>query len=71
MKPNLTYDHGYAIARIDSYGNLDVPLESRIAIPKVVRDHATAEKEVARLRALNEEKGAVYFWVLTRIERSI
>jgi hypothetical protein len=69
MKPNLKYDHAFAIVRVD--GNIDNREEpsNLIVVKKVVWSEEAAESEVARLNRLNADKGCVYFWTITRVER--
>lgn len=68
-KPNLKHDHAFAIVRVD--GNIDISEEpsNLIVVKNVVWSEETAESEVARLNRLNADKGCVYFWTITRVER--
>ena len=70
-RPNSKYDHVYAIVRVDTFHELEIPVESAITVKKVVWTQEVAEAEVIRLNRLNKEKGAVYFWQITRLERKV
>ena len=67
--PNRKYDHVFAIVRVDTYDELEVPLENAVIVKKVVWTQYDAEAEVERLNRLNKDKGCVYFWQVTRLER--
>jgi hypothetical protein len=56
LKPNLKYDHAFAIVRVD--GNIDISEEpsNLIVVNNVVWSENTAESEVARLNQLNADK---------------
>lgn len=68
--PSLRYEHVYAVVRADTFQPDDVPQEERITVKKIVLSQENAEREVARLNALNIDKGVIYFWQMTRMERS-
>jgi hypothetical protein len=68
--PNLRFDRAYVIVRFDGFHD-DADPETAITVKKVVWDQATAEREVERLNRLNAEKGCVYFWQMTRVERTV
>lgn len=69
--PNPKYDHVYAIIRLDTIPRPDAPLEQhQVVVKKLVRCRETAEQEVERLNRLNADKGCVYFWQLTRLEKA-
>jgi len=68
-KPHLKYDHVFAIIRVDDFHDLEVSPETKITITKIVLTRETAEAEVARLNKLNSNKGCIYFYTITRIER--
>ncbi len=70
LKRNLRYDHAFAIVRIDTFLGLDPSARDAISVKKVVRSAEAAEREVARLNSLNQDRGATYFWTITRLERS-
>lgn len=70
-KPNKEAIHVFAIIRIDAFQPPDVPLESKITVKKVVWTQEIAEQEVERLNKLNTAKGALYFWQITRLEKSL
>jgi hypothetical protein len=70
--PNSKYDHAFAIVRIDDYqGAVDLETEPEVVInvKKIVWAQEVAESEVARLNKLNKNKGATYYWTITRVER--
>jgi hypothetical protein len=67
-QPNARFDHAYAILRLDDPSGQDVS-ESDVTVRKVVWSQEAAESEVSRLNSLNADKGARYFWQITRIER--
>ena len=67
--PNSKYDHVFAVVRVDMFHGLEVPAESLVVVKKVVWTQEVAEAEVARLNHLNQDKGCVYFWQITRLER--
>ncbi len=69
--PNLKYDHVFAIVRVDSFYKIEVSPETAITVQKVVWDQETAEAEAARLNDLNKDKGCMYFWTITRLERKL
>src|SRR5205809_523724 len=68
--PNAKHDHVFAILRLDRAAVPDVlPDKDLITVKKVVWTQEVAEREVRRLNALNADKGCVYYWQLTRLER--
>jgi hypothetical protein len=68
--PNAQYDHVYAIIRLDKGPWRDaLPDKDMISVKKVVRSREVAEQEVDRLNRLNSDKGCVYYWQITRLER--
>jgi hypothetical protein len=67
---NLKYDHVFAIVRVDRFHDPVATPETAIMVKKIVRSEQLAEDEVARLNALNRDKGSLYFWQITRLERS-
>jgi hypothetical protein len=69
LKPNRRYGHLFAIIRYDD-GNPTWPIEDRVVVKKVVATADIAEAEVLRLNALNKEKGARYFYQVTRFDDS-
>ncbi len=71
LKPNKKFDHVFAIVRVDTFHELDVPFEKTVTVKKVVWTEKIAEQEVERLNKLNASVGAVYFWQLTRLERPV
>jgi hypothetical protein len=71
MKPNHRYTHVYAIVRVDTSAQSDVPLDVRITVKKIVTDPTVAEAEVKRLNDLNAGKGCTYFFQVTRLEKGL
>ncbi len=74
LNPNLKYDHAFAVVRVDTFKHINEVPETAITVNKVVSSEEDAEVEVAHLNSLNKEreKGAIYFWQVTRLEpRSI
>jgi len=61
------YLPAFAIVRIDDFHGEQVDVESRIAIKEVVHSAEEAEREIARLTALNSDKGCRYVCQPTRI----
>ncbi|MDP9351784.1 MAG: hypothetical protein M3P51_09640 [Chloroflexota bacterium] len=72
FKPNQRYDHAFAIIRVDTFHDLSVATDLRdaITVKAIVNSEERAQAEVERLNALNEDKGSVYFWQVTRLERT-
>lgn len=68
-KPNLKYDHVFAIVRVDSFQDLAVSPETKIVIKKIVLTQEVAKAEVTRLNNLNNNKNCIYFYQMTRLER--
>jgi len=68
-KPNLKYDHVFTIIRIDDFQGSEVPIESKIAVQKILWSEEEAETETVRLNNLNSDKGCRYFWQIARLER--
>lgn len=68
LRPNATFDHVYAIVRVDRYSADAVPT---ITVKQIVWSQEAAEQEVERLNVLNRPKGAGYFWQVTRLERRV
>ncbi len=70
LKRNRAYDHAFAIVRVDMFHEPTVVTDfgSVITVKVVVDTEECAQAEVERLNALNGDKGAVYFWQVTRIE---
>ena len=59
---------GFAIVRVDEFLDAVVACRERITVKEIVWTRQAAESEVARLNALNANKGAEYFWQTTRVE---
>src|SRR5947209_12503057 len=69
--PNASFDHGYAIIRLEIDWPKDADIDPHIVtVKKVVRSQEAAEREVERLNKLNAGKGCLYFWEITRLERT-
>jgi hypothetical protein len=66
----INFDHAFAIVRLDvgMAGEFGMRPDF-VTVKKVVRTEEEAEREVARLNAINEGKGSVYHWQITRLER--
>ena len=62
-----TKEHVWAIIRVER--EITNP-EWHITVTKILRSQAAAEREVARLNALNESKGCRYFSQITRLIHS-
>jgi hypothetical protein len=69
MQPNPRYDHAYAIVRVDTFQGPDVAWENKITVKSIVSNAAAARAEVERLNQLNKDKGCIYFWQITRLEK--
>ena len=72
MKKNKKHVHVFAIIRYDDFQEY-APSEiaEAITIKKVVWSREVAEQEVARLNQLNGDKGVLYFWQMTRLEKTV
>lgn len=68
---NSTYDHAFAIVRVDLFHDLAADPETAITVKKVVLSEQFAEEEVSRLNTLNRDKQCMYFWQVTRLERAV
>ena len=62
-----TMEHVWAIIRVER--EITNP-EWHITVTRILRSQAAAEREVARLNALNESKGCRYFCQVTRLIHS-
>ena len=72
MQPqrNLKFEHVFAVVRFDRHMAERFGFDpEQISVKVIVRTEEEADREVERLNALNAEKGAAYFWRLTRIPR--
>jgi hypothetical protein len=69
LSPNRRYDHVFAIIRADPFEHSGATPAEAITITKVVWSREAAEAEASRLNHLNKDKGAAYFWRVTRLER--
>jgi hypothetical protein len=69
LSPNRRYDHVFAIIRVDTFEQPGATPPEAITITKAVWSREAAEAEVSRLNHLNKDKGATYFWRVTRLER--
>ena len=70
-KPNLNYEHVYAIIRVErgGVGQLGELNPHLITITKAFRSKEKAESEVERLSRVNSDKRCTYFSRLARLER--
>lgn len=68
MKPNKKYEHLYAIVRYERNVDGNLLIDLRVTVKKIVTDGDYAAQEVARLNELNADKGAYYFFQVTRFE---
>jgi hypothetical protein len=68
VKPNKKYPHLFAILRYDSFQDAACPIDQRITVKKIVTTAEHAESEVVRLNQLNADKGAIYFYQITRLD---
>jgi hypothetical protein len=57
----------YAVLRYDGFLGSEVLPEHAITVKEVVWSLELAESEVARLNALQEDKGVRYWWQCTRL----
>jgi hypothetical protein len=64
---NKDYEHVYAVIRSDDFLGDDCPSEEKVTVKMIVRDRDEAEREVARLNALQKPGGPHYFWQVTRL----
>lgn len=67
VKPNKKYPHLFAILRYDNQDPA-CPIDQRITVKKIVTTAEYAESEVIRLNQLNADKGAFYFYQITRLD---
>lgn len=65
--PHAKYRHVFAVVRIDSPENEAADIASRVTITKILWTEAEAKAEVERLMEINADKGALYFWTITRL----
>lgn len=68
LKPHHKYQQVCAILRYVTDADPSAPIEYRIAVKKIVTDPDYAAREVTRLNELNKDKGAYYFYRVTRFE---
>lgn len=68
---NPKYDQVYAVVRFQAYHAHDrgEMRQRDFAVVKVVRSEAAAQDEVERLNSVNRQKGSLYFYQPTRLER--
>ncbi len=73
LLPNLLYEHGYAIVRVDGPADPADPdsCYNNITVKKVLKDRVEAAKEVERLNEVNSDKGCYYLAMLTRVDPDI
>jgi len=65
-KPHSTFQHVYAVVRIDVPVNQSDPGNS-VAVVKVLFTKVAAEQEVSRLHKVNGGKGCIYTMKTTRL----
>jgi len=68
LKPGLR-EHVYAIIRVDAFHGPEVPIQSKVAVTKVMDDQAAADAEVSRLNGLQLDGSVYYFSQVTRLEK--
>lgn len=61
------YRQVYAVLRYDAFQDASTPIENLVTVTRVLLDEETARAEVARLTAINEQKGCRYFMQATRM----
>jgi hypothetical protein len=67
---NAKFDHAFAILRFDADMAEQFGMSpEHITVKEVVWTEEAASREVERLNRLNSDKGAIYFWRLTRVAR--
>ena len=64
---NKDCDEVYVVLRWDGFHGVSSSPEVIVTVKEIVRNRDLADAEVARLNALNEEKGARYWWTTTRL----
>jgi hypothetical protein len=67
--PNVTFDHVFAVIRVDRFDDQTVPLEDRMVTTKVFWTREAAEAEVDRLNHLRKDQRSTYFCKVGRLER--
>jgi len=67
---NSKYNHVLAIVRVDTFQDPDFSFEQMVTVKKIVWNQTTAKQEVERLNKLNAAKECLYFWQMTRLEKS-
>ncbi len=72
LKHSRTHDHGFAIVHVDTFHDMSGTTDfgDVIKVKAVMNTAERAQAEVERLNAPNRGKGSVYFWQVTRLERS-
>jgi hypothetical protein len=60
--------HVYAVLRLDEFQGLEVPLDHKVTVKKIVWSEAVARAEVERLNQLQAGKGCLYFYQVTRLD---
>jgi hypothetical protein len=61
---------GFAVVRLDEHHIAGTPREELVYIKEVLLSEDAVVAEVARLNALNGDKGSLYFWQYTQVEQS-
>jgi hypothetical protein len=68
LKANAKFRHVFAVIRLDEFHAASTEVEHRFAVTKVMLTEEAAEEEIARLNALNEDKGCRYVVHVTRLD---
>ncbi len=64
---NKEYSYVYAIVRVDEYKGPNCPIERKVIVKEIVHDEDAANREVARLNALQRPNESRYFSQVTRL----
>jgi hypothetical protein len=65
------YDRVFVIMRVDASPRREQAPETAVALLKALWSETAAEAEVVRLNQPNRERGTLYFWKATRLERRL
>ena len=66
--PNAKYSHVFVVIRLDDFHDADAALESRFHVNKVLLTEEAAEREAARLNAVNSDKDCRYVVHVARLD---
>lgn len=61
----------FAVVRLDSFSDVDVPIENRFTVVRVLDDEAKAEREAHRLNGLNGDDVCRYYVQVTRWQGAV